>query len=116
MSAVTAAIGYGIGLLIGWLLRSLIPWRPGPRLRRAARWALLAAAVVLIPLFGVLGAQWQQQIRQLVDITQESEASYILVPRRIPRQLRRLRRNGKTDARSVQHCRMRTNGHEIAGQ
>jgi uncharacterized membrane protein len=79
MSAVTAAIGYGIGLLIGWLLRSLIPWRPGPGLRRATRWALVAAAVVLIPLFGVLGAQWQHQIRQLVDVTQESEANYILV-------------------------------------
>jgi uncharacterized membrane protein len=79
MSAVTAAIGYGVGLLIGWLLRSLIPWRPGPGLRRAARWALLGAAVVLIPLFGVLGAQWQHQIRELVDVTQESEANYVLV-------------------------------------
>jgi uncharacterized membrane protein len=79
MSAVTAAIGYGLGLLIGWLLRSLIPWRPGPLVRRVARWALLAAAVVLIPLFGVLGAQWQHQIRELVEATQESEATYILV-------------------------------------
>jgi uncharacterized membrane protein len=79
MSAVTAAIGYGLGLLIGWLLRSLVPWRPGTGLRRVARWALVAAAVVLIPLFGVLGAQWQHQIRALVDVTQESEASYVLV-------------------------------------
>ena len=79
MSAVTVAIGYALGLFIGWLLRSLIPWRPSPTLRRVARWALLAAAVVLIPLFGVLGAQWQHQIRELVDITQESEANYILV-------------------------------------
>jgi uncharacterized membrane protein len=79
MSAVTAAIGYGIGLLIGWLLRSLIPWRPGPVVRRVARWALVVAAVVLIPLFGVLGAQWQHQIRELVEVTQESEANYILV-------------------------------------
>ena len=79
MSAVTAAIGYGLGLLIGWLLRSLIPWRPSPGLRRAARWALVVAAVVLIPLFGVLGAQWQHQIRELVEATQESEANYILV-------------------------------------
>ncbi|MGH3253164.1 MAG: alpha/beta hydrolase, partial [Trebonia sp.] len=63
----------------GWLLRSLIPWRPGAALRRAGRWALAAAAVVLIPLFGVLGAQWQHQIRELVEVTQESEANYILV-------------------------------------
>jgi uncharacterized membrane protein len=79
MSAVTTAIGYGIGLLIGWLLRSLIPWRPGPALRRWTRWALAAAAVVLIPLFGVLGAQWQHQIRELTEATQTSEANYILV-------------------------------------
>jgi uncharacterized membrane protein len=79
MSAVTAAIGYGLGLLVGWLLRSLIPWRPSPVVKRAGRWALVVAAVVLIPLFGVLGAQWQHQIRELVEVTQESEANYILV-------------------------------------
>jgi uncharacterized membrane protein len=79
MSAVTAAIGYGLGALIGWLLRSLIPWRASPAVRRGGRWALLVAAVVLIPLFGVLGAQWQHQIRELVEVTQESEANYVLV-------------------------------------
>ncbi|HEY3883480.1 MAG TPA: alpha/beta-hydrolase family protein [Trebonia sp.] len=79
MSAITVAIGYGVGLLIGWLPRSLIPWRPGQGIRRAARWALAAAAVVLIPLFSVLGAQWQHDIRALTATVQESEASYILV-------------------------------------
>ena len=79
MSAVTAAIGYGLGALVGWLLRSLIPWRPSPVVRRAGRWALLVAAVVLIPLFGVLGAEWQHQIRELVEAPQPSEANYILV-------------------------------------
>src|SRR6201996_3217264 len=79
MSAVTAAIGYGAGLFVGWLLRSLIPWRPSAEVRRAGRWALAAAAVVLIPLFGFLGAEWQHQIRELVEATQPSEANYILV-------------------------------------
>jgi uncharacterized membrane protein len=79
MSAVTTAIGYALGLLVGWILRSLIPWRPGPRPRRAARWALAGAAVVLIPLFGVLGARWQHQIRELVEASQPSEAAYFLV-------------------------------------
>ena len=79
MSAVTAAIGYAAGLLAGWLLRSLIPWRPGPLARRVGRWALAVAAVVLIPLFGVLGAEWQHEIRQLNGATQPPEANYILV-------------------------------------
>ena len=65
MSAVTSAIGYAVGLFAGWLLRSLIPWRPGQGVRRAGRLALAVAAAVLIPLFGVLGAQWQHDIREL---------------------------------------------------
>jgi uncharacterized membrane protein len=79
MSGVTAAIGYVIGLFVAWLLRSLIPWRPGPAVRRAGRGVLAVAAVVLIPLFGVLGAEWQHQIRELVDASQPSEARYVLV-------------------------------------
>jgi len=39
----------------------------------------VVAASLLKTLFGVLGAQWQHQIRELVDVTQESEANYILV-------------------------------------
>ncbi|HEY7263816.1 MAG TPA: alpha/beta-hydrolase family protein [Trebonia sp.] len=79
MSGITTVIGYAIGTLIGWLLRSLIPWSPGPAVRRAGRWTLLAAAIVLIPLFGVLGAGWQHDIRELVEASQPSEARYILV-------------------------------------
>ncbi|HTR90406.1 MAG TPA: alpha/beta-hydrolase family protein [Trebonia sp.] len=79
MSAVTAAIGYAIGLLVGWLARSLIPWRPGRTLRRIIRLSLAVAAIVLIPLFGVLGARWQHDIRELVEAPQPDEANYILV-------------------------------------
>jgi uncharacterized membrane protein len=79
MSAVTAALGYAVGLLAGWLARSLIPWRPGRKLRRNVRLALAVAAIVLIPLFGVLGARWQHEIRRLVAATQPNEANYILV-------------------------------------
>jgi len=79
MSAVTAAIGYGVGLFLGWVARSLISWRPSAVVRRWARWALVVAAVVLIPLFGFLGAEWQHQIREIVDASQPSEANYILV-------------------------------------
>lgn len=79
MSGVTVAIGYAAGTFVGWLARSLIPWHPSRSLRLAARWALAAAAAVAIPLFGVLGARWQHQIRELVDARQSSEARYILV-------------------------------------
>ena len=79
MSGVTVIIGYAVGLFIGWLLRSLIPWRGGPRARRAAGWTLAIAAIVLVPLCGVLGAEWQHDIREAVDAPQPSEARYVLV-------------------------------------
>jgi uncharacterized membrane protein len=79
MSGVTVIIGYAVGLFIGWLPRSLIRWRGGPRARRAAGWTLAVAAIVLIPVFGVLGAQWQHDIREAVDAPQPSEARYALV-------------------------------------
>ena len=79
MSGITVAIGYAAGSFVGWLLRSLIPWRPGRTLRLAGRWSLAGAAAVLIPLFGFLGADWQHDIRELVEVSQPSEARYILV-------------------------------------
>jgi len=79
MCGVTTVIGYAIGVFIGWLARSLIPWRPGAGIRRVARWALAAAAVVLIPLFGVLGARWQHDIRELTGADQPGEGRYVYV-------------------------------------
>jgi uncharacterized membrane protein len=79
MSGITVAIGYAIGLFVGWLLRSLIPWRGSPAARRAARRTLAVATLILVPFFGVLGAQWQHDIRALVDASQPSEARYVLV-------------------------------------
>ena len=79
MSGITTVIGYAIGVLVGWLLRSLVPWSPGLAARGAGRWALAAAAAVRVPLFGLLGAPWQHDIRQHVDASQPSEARYILV-------------------------------------
>ena len=79
MSGLTTVIGYGAGVFAGWLARSLIPWRPGPGVRRGGWWALALAAAVLIPLFGVLGAEWQHDIRELTGGGQPSEARYILV-------------------------------------
>jgi len=79
MSGITTVIGYAIGALIGWLLRLLVPWSPGPAVRRAGHWTLAFAAVLLIPLFGFLGAGWQHEIRELVEASQPSEATYFLV-------------------------------------
>ena len=79
MSGITVAIGYAVGTFVGWLLRTLIPWRPGRVPRLAGRWSLAAAAIALIPLFGFLGAEWEHAIRELDEVSQPSEARYILV-------------------------------------
>jgi uncharacterized membrane protein len=79
VSGLIAVLGYAIGTFAGWLVRTLVPWRPGPWARRTARWALAVCAVVLIPLFGVLGARWQHQVRELAGAAQPSESRYVFV-------------------------------------
>jgi uncharacterized membrane protein len=79
VSGLIAAMGYAIGTFAGWLIRTLIPWRPGRWARRITRWTLAVCAVVLIPLFGVLGARWQHQVRELAGAAQPSESRYVFV-------------------------------------
>jgi uncharacterized membrane protein len=79
VSGLIAVLGYAIGTFAGWLIRTLVPWRPGPWARRAARWVLAVCTVVLIPLFGVLGARWQHQVRELAGAAQPSEGRYVFV-------------------------------------
>ena len=79
VSGITVTIGYAVGTFVGWLLKSLVPWRPSESGRRAIRSALALAAAVLVPLFGVLGARWQHETRQLVGSGQASESAYVLV-------------------------------------
>jgi membrane protease YdiL (CAAX protease family) len=60
------------------VLASAAVW-PGLGARRVARWALAVAAVVLVPLFGVLGARWQHEIRELTGADQPGEGRYVYV-------------------------------------
>lgn len=64
LSAVTMAIGYGIGATLGAVAR-----RAWPRLPAAPRWAwavLAGVAAVLVVVFLRLGVVWQRELRQLV--------------------------------------------------
>lgn len=79
MSGITMVLGYAVGCFLGWVLRSLVPRPPGRWRRPVGRGLLAAAAVVLVPLYGYLGAGWQHQIRELVDAGQPSESRYVFV-------------------------------------
>ncbi|MEU3791094.1 alpha/beta-hydrolase family protein [Streptomyces fructofermentans] len=65
---ISAAIGYGLGVVLAFIWRAFADRGP----RRAARtswYVLLVCAVLLFGLFFALGQYWQHEIRQLMGVT-----------------------------------------------
>ncbi|MEV0355195.1 alpha/beta hydrolase [Nocardia sp. NPDC050697] len=72
--------GYGIGVLIAWVIRRCgVEPEWSARTRRIGWWTLAAAAAILVPLFLVLGSWWQQIIRDLVGVPRAERSYYLLV-------------------------------------
>jgi uncharacterized membrane protein len=65
---ITAAIGYGLGVLAAWIWRAFADRDPRRPQRRSWLVFFLAAAVLLVVSFG-LGQYWQYEIRKLTDVT-----------------------------------------------
>jgi uncharacterized membrane protein len=64
---ITAAIGYGLGVLVAFLWRAFAD--RGPRAPRPSAWRVfLVAGIVLYAASFALGQYWQSQIRALMDI------------------------------------------------
>ena len=76
---ITAAVGYGLGVLFGWIWRAFADREP----RRPRRWSWLvffiSAAVLVVVSFG-LGQYWQYQIRKLMGVTDYSIPLVIASP------------------------------------
>ncbi len=76
---VSAAIGYGLGVLGAWVWREL-----ADRERRAPRpgeWRLLGGVAALALCTSlVLGWRWQAQLRELLEMPPPGSAGYLLVP------------------------------------
>ena len=66
---ITAAIGYGLGVLAAWLWRAYAD--RGPRQPKPSSWRVffIGAGVLLVVAFG-LGQYWQYQIRSLMGVTE----------------------------------------------
>lgn len=79
-TGVSIAIGYGLGCLIAWVVRScgVSPDYSG-RLRRIGWWTLAAVALVAVPTFLILGSWWQQITRDLVGVERIDRANYLLI-------------------------------------
>jgi uncharacterized membrane protein len=69
ISGITAAIGYGVGSGTSAAVRKIQSAEPRRRIKQIGWWILLAATVVLVPLFLLLGRYWQNDVRHLMDMT-----------------------------------------------
>ncbi|NGP05637.1 hypothetical protein G6038_09090 [Rhodococcus sp. 14C212] len=80
-SGLSLVTGYGIGCLIAWVVRGCgIDPRWSERTRRIG-WRILAGvALVVVPLFLILGSWWQQIVHDLVGVERASRWLYVLVP------------------------------------
>ena len=65
---ITAAIGYGLGVLAAWIWRAFPDRGPRDPRRRSRLIFFISAAVLVVVMFG-LGQYWQHEIRKLTGVT-----------------------------------------------
>lgn len=68
LAGVAFGMGYLLGALVWWIIRSATPWRPSARVRRAFWWGMLALALVIIVVIGLVAVAWQNEVRGLVEV------------------------------------------------
>ncbi len=76
---ITAAIGYGLGVLFAWIWRAVADREPRRPRRRSWLVFFISAAVLIVVSFG-LGQYWQYQIRKLMGVTDYSIPLVIASP------------------------------------
>ena len=76
---ITAAIGYGLGVLAAWIWRAFADREPRRPRRRSWPVLFISAAVLVVVSFG-LGQYWQYEIRKLMGVTDYSIPLVIASP------------------------------------
>jgi len=79
LSGITVVIGYGVGSGLSAGIRKLRSSEPSPRFKRSAWWVLLGATVVLVPLFLLLGGYWQNDVRDLMGMSEKNLWDWIAI-------------------------------------
>lgn len=76
---ITAAIGYGLGVLAAWLWRAYADREPRPARPSSWRLFFIGAGILLAAAFA-LGQYWQAQIRDLMGVTEYNLALVVASP------------------------------------
>ena len=76
---ITAAVGYGLGVLAAWIWRVFPDRDPRPPRRRSWLVFFISAAVLVVVFFG-LGQYWQYLIRKLMGVTEYNIALVVASP------------------------------------
>ena len=79
LSGITVVIGYGVGSALSAGIRKVRSSEPTARFKRIAWWVLLGATVVLVPLFLVLGGVWQNDVRDLMGMSEKNLWDWIVI-------------------------------------
>ena len=79
LSGITVAIGYGLGSALSAGIRKVRKGEPSRSFKRISWWVLLGATVVLVPLFLVLGGNWQNDVRDLMGMTQTNGWDWLAI-------------------------------------
>lgn len=78
IAGVGAAVGYGVGVLVAWVVRRTGVPMPPARVRRAAWLAVSWAGPVLAVVVVVVGVQWQDDVRVLVGEERRTSSAFLV--------------------------------------
>jgi uncharacterized membrane protein len=79
LTGISAALGHGLGLLVAMVWRAFAD--RGPRVPGRRSWQVFGVvAVVLLAVSSVLGRRWQEQLRDLMGVPDESLWRSLLAP------------------------------------
>lgn len=70
VTGLSLTFGYGLGVLVSTLVRKSLKKAPSSSIRNAAWIVLVYSAPIIIIAFLYLGSVWQEEVRQLLDVTE----------------------------------------------